>query len=128
VTEELRELAIRILIACIAVTWLVLLWRGHRNPAFKNFSLPGLVMTKEGFIDRTAVMELGSWITMTLVLITLTAHDKLTETMAVIYVAFPAVRAGQAAWLRSTTPTPASTVTTEESRSTVITTPAKESQ
>ncbi len=103
-TDELRELAVRVLIACVAVTWLVILWRSHRDPRLVNFSFPGLIMTREGYIDRVALMELGSWITMTLLLIMLAAHDRMTELYATIYVAFPAVRAGQVSMLRANLP------------------------
>ena len=98
---ELRELAIRSLIAVVAVSWLVILWRGNRNPALKNFSIPALIMTRDGFIDRVALMELGTWMTTTVLMVILALHNKLTETFAVIYVAFPAIRAGQVSWLRS---------------------------
>lgn len=100
-SEELRALAIRALIVCVAVTWLVVLWRAHRDPGLKNFSVPALIMTKDGFIDRVALMELGSWFAMTLTLVTLTAHDRLTEWFAFIYAALPSIRAGQVSMLRA---------------------------
>ena len=103
-SDDLRDLAIRALIVCVALTWLVVLWRAHRDPALKNFSIPALIMTRDGFIDRVALMELGTWFAMTLTLIALTAHDRLTEWFAFIYAALPSIRAGQVSMLRSNIP------------------------
>ena len=92
--DELRDLVIRVVIACVATTWLVILWRGERDPALKNFRVHGLIMSKEGFIDRVAFMELGTWIIFSLIVVVLVMRDRFTENFAFIYVGFPAVRAG----------------------------------
>ena len=105
-TPELRELTVRLLIVCVAVTWLVILWRADRNPVFKKFSLLGFITTRDGFPDRPGFMELGSWFAFTLVMFVLVLHDRLTEWFAFIYVAWPAVRAGQVAWLHAGNPQP----------------------
>ena len=118
--DILREVLVRVLIVCVAVTWLVILWRADRNPALQRFHVLGLIMTKDGFIDRVAVMELGSWIALTLTLMVLTVNDRLTEWFALIYAGLPAIRAGQTSWLRSiaTPPIPSTTTTTDSSTST----------
>lgn len=100
-TDELRDLAIRVLIVCTAVTWLVILWRADRDPRMKKWSFLAFVTTRDGYPDRVAWMELGSWVALTLVLIVLTMHDKLTEWFALIYAGLPSIRAGQASWLRA---------------------------
>jgi len=119
-TPDLKELALRVLIGCVALTWLVMLWRGDRNPALANFSFLGLITTKEGYIDRVGVMEFGSWIALTLTLIVLVMNDKLTEWMVLIYAGLPAIRAGQGAYLRASNPPPASTTTTTETSTVVV--------
>lgn len=112
--DELRTLAIRALIACIAVTWLVILWRADRNKAFQNFSFLGYITTHDGYPDRPATMEIGSWVALTMTLIVLVSNDRLTEWFALIYAGLPAIRAGQTSWLRSNAAPPApGTVTTE---------------
>lgn len=122
-SDDLRELAIRALIACVTVTWLVVLWRGNRDPAMKHFSFQGLIMTRDGFIDRVAVMELGSWIVLSLVVIVLTANNKITEWLIFIYVAFPAVRAGQVSMQKAfiAAPEPNTTTTTTADSSKTVT-------
>ena len=113
-SEELRTLAIRALIACVAVTWLVVLWRADRNNKFENFSFLGYITTREGYPNPPATMEIGSWIALTMTLIVLVANDKLTEWFALIYAGLPAIRAGQTSWLRSNAAPPSpGTVTTE---------------
>ena len=109
-SEELRDVAVRVLIICVAVTWLVILWRADRNPLFKNFSVMGYITTKDGYPDRPATMEIGSWLALTMTLIVLVTNDRLTEWFALIYAGLPAIRAGQASWLRATSePQPAET-------------------
>lgn len=99
--HETILLAYRVAIATVAVTWLVVLWRSNRDPRLKNFNIISLVMNKEGFADRIAIMELFSWIVLTLVLIKLTWASQLTEWFVLIYAGLPTARAGQAAWLKS---------------------------
>ncbi len=103
---DTRDLAIHVLIACVGVTWLVVLWRADRNPVFKNFSLLGFITTRDGYPDRPGFLEMATWFAYTLMLFVLVLHDHLTEFFAVIYVAFPAVRAGQVAWLHAGNPQP----------------------
>lgn len=113
-TDDLRQLAIRVLIACVAVMWLIILWRADRDKAFRNFSILGYLTTKDGYPDRPATMEIGSWVALTMTLIVLVANDRLTEWFALIYAGLPAIRAGQTSWLRSNAAQPApGTVTTE---------------
>ena len=113
-TEELRTLAIRALIACVAVTWLVVLWRADRNKKFENFSFLGYITTRDGYPNPPATMEIGTWIALTMTLIVLVANDKLTEWFVLIYAGLPAIRAGQTAWLRSNATPPApGTITTD---------------
>lgn len=123
--DDLREVAIRTMIVCVAVTWLVILWRADRDESLKNFSLAGFVMTKEGFPDRPGIMELGTWIIFSLILMYLAAHDKFTEGLAFIYVAFPAVRAGVVSFQKGQAPPappfPQGTVITEDTTKTTKT-------
>lgn len=99
--SALEELGFRVLIACVGVSWLVILWRSHRDPRLKNFSIVGLVMTRDGHADRIAIMELFSWLALTFVLIKLTWASQLTEWFVLIYAGLPTARASQAAWLHS---------------------------
>jgi len=117
-SEELRDIAVRVLIICVAVTWLVILWRADRNPSLKNFSALGFFTTKEGYPDRPGTMEFGSWIALTLTLIVLVAYNRLTEWFVLIYAGLPAIRAGQASWMRANPPpaVPGTVSTTDTSR------------
>ena len=103
---DLRDFAIHVLIACVGVTWLVVLWRADRDPVFKNFSILGFVTTRDGYPDRPGAMEMGTWIAVTVLMIILALHDKMTEWYMGVYIAFPAVRAGQVAYLHSGNPQP----------------------
>ena len=118
-SEEARELVIRLLIVCAAVSWLVILWRMNNNEAMPNFSFRNLIATRDGFPDRVAVMELGSWLGMTGALIVLTLRDKLTEWFCLAYVGAFALRGAHAAYLHATKPQEQGSVTTtQESSST----------
>jgi hypothetical protein len=123
--DELRDLAIRVLIACIAVTWLVVLWRADRDPGLKNFRFLDLVTTKDGHIDRVAFMELGTWVIFSLIVVLLSMRNKFTENFAFIYVGFPAVRAGLITFQKMLTPAPPpateGTVTTKDTTDTTKT-------
>lgn len=68
-SEETRELVIRLMIACVAVTWMVILWRMDQNDAMPNFSFRNLIATRDGYPDRVAVMELGAWLAMSSVIL-----------------------------------------------------------
>jgi len=117
-TEELRELAIRALIVCVSVTWLVILWRADKNPELPNFSFRALISTRDGYPDRVAIMELGSWIAFTVVLVVLTLRDRLTEWFCGIYVFAFVVRGAHAAYLKATNPPEPGKITTTMASST----------
>lgn len=102
-SEETRELAARILIACIGVTWMLVLWKGHKDDKMENFTFQSLIMTKDGYMDRVAFMEMGSWIWFGLILLWLTVHDKFSENYALIWVGFPAIRAGVSSGIKAFT-------------------------
>lgn len=116
--DELRTVAIRVLIICVAVTWLVILWRADRNPLLKNFSIIGYLSTKDGFPDRPGTMEIGSWVALTMALVVLVTNDKLTEWFVLIYAGLPAIRAGQASLMRAypAAVAPGTTTTTDTSK------------
>ena len=103
-SEEARELVVRLLIVCMAVTWLVLLWRMDQNEKMSNFSFRNLIATRDGYPDRVAVMELGSWLGMTGAMIVLTLRDQLTEAFVGIYVGAFALRGAHSAYLHATKP------------------------
>ena len=124
-TEDTQQLAIRVLIALAVLTWGLALWRAHRDPKFENFSIPGFVMTKEGFPNSVALMEIGSWVVYSVILIALTMKGALTETYVLIYVAFPSVRAAYGGYLRAQNPLPLSTTTTQSTETITTTVPAE---
>lgn len=99
--DSILSLALNLLVVIVALTWCVILLRGNADPKLGNFSLQGLIMTRDGFIDRVALMELGTWISLTLVLIGMAINRSLTEWFVLIYAALPSIRAGQSSWLKS---------------------------
>lgn len=101
VDPELRELAVRVLIALVALTWGVVLWRLHRDPDMPNFTFKNLIATKDGYPDRVAIEELGAFIAMTSVLIVLTLRTQLTEWFCGIYTAIFVLRGAHAAILKA---------------------------
>lgn len=114
--EEFTELVIRLLIVCAAVTWLVILWRLHQSPAMPNFSFRNIISTRDGFPDRAAIMEFGSWLGLTGALIVLTLRDELTEWFCGIYVGATLLRGAHSAWLHAANPPhPGKITTTQES-------------
>ena len=68
-SDDTLELAVRILITCVSVTWLVILWRADQSAAMPNFGFRNLISTKEGYPDRVAIMELGAWLAMSAVIV-----------------------------------------------------------
>ena len=111
-SEELQELAIRLLLACVAVTWLVAVLRADKDKRAPNFTLRLLISTKDGYPDRVAIQELGSWIAFTFVLAVLTMRDLLTEWFAGLYVGVFVLRGAYSSFLRATRPPePEGTVT-----------------
>ncbi len=116
-SEELTELIIRVFIICVAVTWLVIVWRMDQSEAMPNFSFKNLIATRDGYPDRAAVMELGAWLAMTAVIIiaVLRTASELA-TLCGIYVGAFTLRGGASAWIHATKPqTPGKTVTTQTS-------------
>jgi hypothetical protein len=104
-SDELRELAIRLLIGCAAVTWMVVLWRADRNPALPNFSFRNMFATREGYPDRAAIMEGGSWLVMSaVVVIAVLRNSTSIEALCGIYVGAFVLRAAHSAYLHATNP------------------------
>jgi hypothetical protein len=116
-SEELRELAIRLLIGCAAVTWMVILWRMHQSPSMPNFSFRNMFSTRDGFPDRAAIMEGGSWLVMSaVVVIAVLRNSTSIEALCGIYVGAFVLRAAHSAYLHATNPPlPGRTTTTQES-------------
>ena len=101
-SEEARELVIRLLIVCAAISWLVILWRMDANEKMPNFSFRNLIATRDGYPDRVAVMEMGAWLGMTGALIVLTLRNQLTEWFCFSYVGAFALRGAHSAYLHAT--------------------------
>ena len=115
-SEEARELVIRLMIVCVAVTWLVVLWRMNNSDSMPNFSLRYLIATRDGFPDRVAIMELGSWLGLTGALIVLTLRNQLTEWFCGVYVTAFVLRGAHSAYLHATKPQEPGTVTSTQTR------------
>ena len=104
-TEELKELAVRLLIVCVAVTWLVIVWRLHRDPAMPNFSVRNLFATREGYPDRVAIEEIGCWVVMTAVVLIAALRNSLSLVeLCGIYVGVFTLRGAHTAYLRAKNP------------------------
>ena len=100
-SEEARELIVRLMIVCVAVTWLVILWRMDQSDKMPNFSFRNLIATRDGYPDRVAVMEIGAFLGMTGALVVLTLRDKLTEWFCLAYVGAFALRGAHSAYLKA---------------------------
>ena len=125
-SDDLTELIARILIVIVTVTWGVLLWRTEQSDKAPNFTWRNLVSTKEGYPDRVAIMELGSWVAMTAVVIiaTLRAATELA-TLCGIYIAAFTLRGGTAAWVKATNPPPVGSSTVQTDSSSTVTSTVK---
>jgi hypothetical protein len=117
VSDELRELAIRLLIGCTAVTWMIVLWRMHQSPSMPNFSIRNMFSTRDGFPDRAAIMEGGSWMVMSaVVVIAVLRNSNSIEALCGIYVGAFVLRAAHSAYLHASNPqAPGKITTTQES-------------
>ena len=117
-SEEARELVIRLMIMCAAVSWLVILWRMNNNEGMPNFSFRNLFATRDGgYPDRVAIMEIGSWVGMTGALLVLTLRNSLTEWFCAIYTGVFVLRGAHSAYLHATKPPFQGTVTTKQESS-----------
>lgn len=122
-SEGLEELGLKLLLTCVAVTWLVALLRAHKDPRYPNFTLRALISNRAGYPDRVAIQELGSWIAFTLVLGVLTARNLLTEWFVTVYVGVFVLRGAYSAFLKAKAPPEAEgtvTRTTSTTQSTSV--------
>lgn len=120
-SEALEELGLKLLLTCIALTWLVVLLRAHVDPKYPNFTLRALISNRAGYPDRVAIQELGSWIAFTLVLFVLTVRGLLTEWFVSVYVITFVVRGAYSAALKAKAPPePEGTTTTSTTTSKTV--------
>ena len=104
-SEEARELVVRLMIVCAAVSWLVILWRMDANEAMPNFGFRNLVATRDGYPDRVAIMELGSWLAMSsVILIAVLRNNSEIAALCGIYIGAFALRGAHSAYLHATKP------------------------
>ena len=104
-SDELRELVIRLMIVCAAVSWLVILWRMDQSAAMPNFSFRNLIATRDGYPARVAVMEIGSWLAMSsVILIAVLRSNSEIATLCGIYVAAFVARSMHSAYLKAVNP------------------------
>ncbi len=104
-SEEARELVIRLMIMCAAVSWLVILWRMDQSAQMPNFGFRNLVATRDGYPDRVAIMELGSWLAMSsVILIAVLRNNSEIATLCGIYVTAFVLRSMHSAYLHATKP------------------------
>ena len=120
--DDLKEIAGRVLIVCFAVTWLVILWRSHRNPAYANFSIVGYISTKDGFPDRAATGEVMALLAMTTWGTVMVLRNQMSDWFVGAYVASFVARGGYAAYLKATHPPEPGSVTTSSSSSSTTST------
>lgn len=103
-SDELQEFAARILIACVAVTWLVILLRANQNQAYENFSLFGYIATKDGYPDRVATAEATVLIAMTVWGTIMVLRNQMSEWFIGTYVLAFVLRGAHAAYLKAAHP------------------------
>lgn len=118
VNEELQEFSARILIAVVAVTWLVLLLRASRDPAYDNFRLIGYIATKEGYPDRVATAEVTVLLAMTLWGTIMVLRNQMSEWFIGTYVLAFVLRGAHSAYLKAAHPATPGTTTVETSSKT----------
>jgi len=98
------EFAIRALIGCISITWMILLWKAHLDVNAPNFTFRGFVSTKEGFPDRVALCEITVLISMTTWGSVMVLRNQMSEWFVTAYLAVFVLRGAHAAYLKSHTP------------------------
>lgn len=101
---DLTELAIRALIACVSVTWLAIVWHADRNPALKNFTIVGFVMTRDGFPDRVAFGEITVLAAMTTWGSVMVLRNQISEWFITAYLLAFVLRGAHAAYLNAAHP------------------------
>ena len=116
-SDELRELAVRVLILVVAITWLVLLWRGNQSESAQNFTILGYFTTRDGFPDRAATGETTALIFMSAWGSVMVLRDQMSEWFIAAYVVSFVARGGYAAYLKAAHPTAPGSVTTSSSSS-----------
>lgn len=119
--ERIAELAVHLLLACIAITWLVSLLRADKDPKYPNFSFRAMITNRAGYPDLPKIQEFGSWIAFTLVLGVLTARNLLTEWFVTAYVVTFVARGAFSALLKSKAPpVPEGTTTVSSVQTTTV--------
>jgi hypothetical protein len=124
-TGELIELAARVLIVCVSVTWLAIVWWAVRNPLLGHFSFLGFITTRDGYPDRVAFAEMTVLLAMTTWGSIMVLRDQMSEWFVTAFVLTFVLRGAHAAYLKAVHPlAPGSSSTTSTSTTSTTATAA----
>lgn len=100
------ELVGNSILALIATTVLISMWRFHRDERYKKFNLVDVITARDGRISRPAMMEFGSWVIASWYIIIQANRSEDIHIELGLYLTTFVARAAHAAYMNSQNPSP----------------------